>query len=154
MVFFGKLKHRNSVQLGIKDYVRQHRCDPTMLYYTILYGTSINTCPSCDIMPKTSWKIAMPVGHVNSLTPGGFGCNVRYAIFTSVWLIYWAFLVKLPLCECPSQWEMTLHCNVISHWLDIYTKWSLGPNWWYINIGAGNGLVPSGTKPLPAPILN
>ena len=24
----------------------------------------------------------------------------------------------------PSQWEMTL-CNVISHWLGTYTKWSL-----------------------------
>ena len=27
----------------------------------------------------------------------------------------------------PSQWEMMLHCNVISHWLGAYTKWSL----WY-----------------------
>ena len=25
----------------------------------------------------------------------------------------------------PSQWEMMLHCNVISHWLGAYTKWSL-----------------------------
>ena len=25
----------------------------------------------------------------------------------------------------PSQWEMTLHRNVISHWLGTYTKWSL-----------------------------
>ena len=23
------------------------------------------------------------------------------------------------------QWETTLHCNVISHWLGAYTKWSL-----------------------------
>ena len=25
----------------------------------------------------------------------------------------------------PSQWETTLHCKVISHWLGAYTKWSL-----------------------------
>ena len=25
----------------------------------------------------------------------------------------------------PSQWEMTLHCNVVSHWLGTYSKWSL-----------------------------
>ena len=25
----------------------------------------------------------------------------------------------------PSQWEMPLQCNVIYHWLDAYTKWSL-----------------------------
>ena len=27
--------------------------------------------------------------------------------------------------NASSQWEMTLHCNVISHWLGAYTKWSL-----------------------------
>ena len=26
----------------------------------------------------------------------------------------------------PSQWEMALHCNAISHWLGAYTEWSLG----------------------------
>ena len=25
----------------------------------------------------------------------------------------------------PSQWETTLHCNVVSYWLGAYTKWSL-----------------------------
>ena len=25
----------------------------------------------------------------------------------------------------PSQWETTLHCNVVSHWLGGYAKWSL-----------------------------
>ena len=25
----------------------------------------------------------------------------------------------------PSQWEMSLHCNDISHWLDPYLDWSL-----------------------------
>ena len=25
----------------------------------------------------------------------------------------------------PSQWEKTLHCNIATHWLGAYTKWSL-----------------------------
>ena len=25
----------------------------------------------------------------------------------------------------PSQWKMTLQCNVISHWLGTFTKWSI-----------------------------
>ena len=25
----------------------------------------------------------------------------------------------------PSQWKATLQCNVVSHWLAAYTKWSL-----------------------------
>ena len=28
-----------------------------------------------------------------------------------------------------------------------------GPYWWLINIGSRNGLVPSGDKPLPEPVL-
>ena len=27
--------------------------------------------------------------------------------------------------HAPSQWETTLHCNVVPHWLVTYTKWSL-----------------------------
>ena len=28
-----------------------------------------------------------------------------------------------------------------------------GPYWWYVNIGSGNGLVPSGKKQLSKPML-
>ena len=27
--------------------------------------------------------------------------------------------------HAPSQWETTLQCNVVSHWLGAYTEWSL-----------------------------
>ena len=27
------------------------------------------------------------------------------------------------------------------------------PYWWYVNIGSGNNLVPSGNMPLPEPML-
>ena len=39
--------------------------------------------------------------------------------------------IKYCLCNrdnfvyAPSQWETTLQCNVVSHWLGAYTKWSL-----------------------------
>ena len=29
------------------------------------------------------------------------------------------------LVYAPSQWVATLHCNVVSHWLGAYTRWSL-----------------------------
>ena len=32
--------------------------------------------------------------------------------------------------NAPSQWETTLHCNVVSHWPGTYTKWSLHLSWW------------------------
>ena len=29
----------------------------------------------------------------------------------------------------PSQWETTLQCNIISHWLGTFTKWSRHISW-------------------------
>ena len=34
-------------------------------------------------------------------------------------------------CNATSQWEMTLQCNVISHWLGILVKWSLISQGWF-----------------------
>ena len=36
-----------------------------------------------------------------------------------------------PFVNAPSQWETTLQCNVVSHWLGSFTKWSLN---WYISV--------------------
>ena len=50
------------------------------------------------------------------------------------WIVYWSIKsVQSPedkvrrdqFVNAPSQWEMTLHCNIISYWLGTYTKWSL-----------------------------
>ena len=61
----------------------------------------------------------------------------------------------------PSQWETTLHCNVVSHWLGTYTKWSLymvasrhdntflitGPSW-------GNPPVPYKRPVMPTIVVS
>ena len=39
-----------------------------------------------------------------------------------------------------SQWETTLQCNVVSHWLDAYTKWSLHNECWVAKITIHFGL--------------
>ena len=51
-----------------------------------------------------------------------FVCDVSMSIY-----------MKLLSCRdysvyAPSQWEMALHCNIISHWLSTYIKWSLSCN--------------------------
>ena len=46
---------------------------------------------------------------------------------------YQAYRLQLSgiiLClYAPSQWETTLHSNVVSHWLGAYAKWYLGYAW-------------------------
>ena len=37
-------------------------------------------------------------------------------------LLRWQALWGIILCYVPSQWETTLHCNIVSHWLGAYTK--------------------------------
>ena len=69
----------------------------------------------------------------NSLAPGKFEWNFRFVIFIRIlviagWGIY-CWLRNL-LWNCPN-------INVT------------GLNWWSVNISSGNGLVPSGNKPLP-----
>ena len=37
----------------------------------------------------------------------------------------WPCYLRDHFVYAPSQWETTLQCNVVSHWLGAYTKWSL-----------------------------
>ena len=67
---------------------------------------------------------------IDSLGPGKFKWNFRYVIWTD----YSDWWLGHPLWNCPNM-------NVI------------GLQWWSVNIGSGNGLVPSGNKPLPGPML-
>ena len=33
-----------------------------------------------------------------------------------------------------SQWEMTLQCNVVSHWMSVWTEWCLEKCWGFPNV--------------------
>ena len=37
----------------------------------------------------------------------------------------WTYSSMDHILHVPNQWEMTLLCNVVPHWLGAYTKWSL-----------------------------
>ena len=38
---------------------------------------------------------------------------------------YWEYISRDRFVHAPSQWEATLQCNIISHWLGAFTKLSL-----------------------------
>ena len=63
---------------------------------------------------------------INSLFPGTFGCD-----FLS-WFTDWYHQIIWTQCPQMNTTET---------------------NWWWVNIGSGNGLVPSCNKPLPEPVL-
>ena len=65
--------------------------------------------------------------HVNSLGLGRCGCNLKSIIFKLIWRID-------ILWNCPQVNATRLH-------------------WWLVSIGSCNGLVLSGNKPLPEPVL-
>ena len=68
---------------------------------------------------------------VNSLTLGRCSCNRKLLIFK---IISTKECLELFLWNCP-------HMNATR------------PHWWLVSISLDNGLVPSGTKPLPEPVL-
>ena len=39
--------------------------------------------------------------------------------------VIWVIIIRDHFAYAPSQREMALQCNVVSHWLDAFTKWSL-----------------------------
>ena len=51
--------------------------------------------------------------------------SMAVAMQLSMWTIH-VYALRGHSVNVPRQWEM-LHCNVISHWVDTYTKWSLCP---------------------------
>ena len=64
------------------------------------------------------------------------GCNgMCYSEYMAPWIMSFDFSCsQLGHLEChlrdhfvyaPSQWETTLQCNVVFHWLGACTKWSL-----------------------------
>ena len=43
---------------------------------------------------------------------------------------------------------LCISCEITSRGMNV-----MGPHWRWVSIGLGNGLVPSGMKPLPEPML-
>ena len=70
----------------------------------------------------------------------------------------------------PLQNNLLTHCGlgdfneILAEYFSSQLEWLMAeilavklnvtrPYWWSVNIGSGNGLVPSGNKPLPEPML-
>ena len=51
----------------------------------------------------------------------------RYFVITLMCSLssFTVFRIRYHFVYVPCQWETTLHCNIISHWLGAYTKWTL-----------------------------
>ena len=73
---------------------------------------------------------------------------------TSLWHITATFSHKQHFVYLPSQWETTLHCYVISHWLATYTKWIIlcmypaNERWRYIVTSSLIGWVHTQNDPI------
>ena len=49
----------------------------------------------------------------------------RNQLLLIVWSCQYSTILKDCFVNVPSLWETALHCNIVSHWLGTYTKWSL-----------------------------
>ena len=79
------------------------------------------------------------IGHVD------WNCDEDYQVIGP-----WEILTKFQLSgfqvHFSDWWFGHLSLNLFQ--VNIF-----GPHSWWVNIGSGNGLAPSGNKPLPEPVL-
>ena len=107
----------------------------------VLLAVSIQTMTSGEISGDVTvhWQYGCityshslkPNWPINSLAPGKFEWNFSYVIFKRILVI--------------DGWDIS--CEIFLLWISMDLKWRS------VNIGSGNGLVPSGNKPLPEPML-
>ena len=83
----------------------------------------LNPTPTPELTPTLAvrqqaitWTSLDPVLYRHIVSPGH---NELRFMFT------WLSSSRDHFVYVPSQWEATLQCNVVSHWLGTYTKWSL-----------------------------
>ena len=108
---------------------------------------------------KTSWLRVTGLYAGNSQVTGEFPAQrASNAENVSIWWLhhalsepemasYWSVCTKALTTSidhsvyAPSQWETALHCNAVSHWLGVCTKWSLNKKtnqallWWHFVLG-------------------
>ena len=81
-------------------------------------------CLSLTVLNKYVWEMLATHWIFSLLLLAGTSSHNRYTHYE------YEVIFNNPrdhFVNGPSQWEMMLHCNVISHWLGANTKWSLQP---------------------------
>ena len=71
-------------------------------------------------------------------------CKTTYHIVRSL-IDPWEMRLKLVI------FKLTSRIDILSIYFEIALRWR--PHWSLVNIGSGNGLIPSGNKLLPEPML-
>ena len=101
------------------------------------------TNQNCHCLDESEMKVSCSLNHkwqiVHEMSPilqGTFGVCTQPMSDDVTLLSSMQFVSQVTNCPwyephvtgnivyVPSQWAMMLHCNVVSHWLGAYTKWS------------------------------
>ena len=122
------------------------------------------------------WKLTLQrifiIWHLNMVNTG-FVMNYSLKLSCDFMFLVFIFMsIQSVFAKCRdrfvyalSHWEMMLQCNVVSHWLGAYTKWTLRmlnssrPShiiWHHISWSAlvwGRACCLFVTKPLPKPMM-
>ena len=98
-----------------------------------------------------------------------------YIYIVVVYIYIYIYTIDLYIIRVVNVWDGIDFKLCLTHWplgdlneifklILVIVDWGIllwicsqmnvtGPYWWWVNIGSGNGLVPSANKPLPEPML-
>ena len=97
-------------------------------------SNSRRSCPAANCNARCVLRVTLWNGkndRIYSLAPGGFSYSLKLVNFKLISMI-----------------------NILYFLQNCYQVNAATPHWSLVNIGSGNGLVPSGNKPVPGPMLN
>ena len=100
--------------------------------WSIIRGNIISHHPfACQQKVIELWSTKRPVymswqNNANDMLTNNFACRqelcVQHIPRNLHTVLYWC---RDHFVYAPNQWETTLRCNVVSHWLGACTNWSL-----------------------------
>ena len=101
--------------LATSHYLRQLWCKP--------YDAHINglaqDCSHSSVLAMELLQYCAKPSIYSHQKPGVYFVGISFLSYHNKTLLYWLYN-QIPFCVCAQP-----HCNVISHWLNAYTKWSL-----------------------------
>ena len=93
-------------------------------YYNTLINTVNITKPTCCSSVCASTTCVNQMNTYPTMPLHIYGCNCEL-LPCICWISYNSVKCRYYFVKAPNQWRMMLHCNIVSHSLGAYSKWSL-----------------------------
>ena len=106
-------------------YFYRHKSDWSCYLSRACSGTLNKLKQGVPVITRSIFSKILPIYMLYSIYGNIPICSIAHLWGWDMRWFFCSFKVRDHSVNVPSQWEMALHCNAISHSLGAYTEWSL-----------------------------